>query len=108
MRERRSRFHSRRAASAASKNYMNDQPRQPEHLSDRLKGLPSELENLQLEQLPPNKPSFLLVVILAGVALIIVFIVAIFVLHLDGGRLFNHHQKHATSQLVLPSARQSG
>ena len=78
--------------------------RQPEHLSDRLKGLPHELETLQLEQLPPNKPSFLLVVILFAAALIIIFIVAIFVLHLDRGRLFSHHPKHPTSRLILPSA----
>jgi hypothetical protein len=87
---------------------MSDPTRQPEHLSDRLKGLPDELKNLQLEQSPPNSPSFLLVVLLAGAAIIIIFIVAIFVLHLDGGRLFGHHPKHATSQLVLPSTRQDG
>lgn len=84
---------------------MSEPPRQPEHLSDRLKGLPNELKNLQLEQSPPNSPSFLLVVILSGVALIIIFILAIFVLHLDGGKLFNRHRQHPTSQLVLPSTR---
>jgi hypothetical protein len=84
---------------------MTDRPGQPKHLADRLKGLPHQLENLQLEQVRPNKPSFLLVVILAGVALIILFIVAIFVLHLDAGKLFNHHRTHPASQLVLPSTR---
>lgn len=83
---------------------MTDRPNQPKHLSDRLKALPDQLENLQLEQVRPNKPSFLLVVLLSGVALIILFIVAIFVLHLDGGKLFNHHRQHPTSQLILPSA----
>jgi hypothetical protein len=33
--------------------------------------------------------------------------VAIFVLHLDRGRLFGHHPKHPTSQLILPSATPS-
>ena len=82
---------------------MNDQPRPPEHLSDRLKELPNELENLQLEQVRPNKPNFLLVVLLSAGLLTLLFILAIFFLHLDASKLFKRHPKEPTSQLVLPS-----
>jgi hypothetical protein len=58
---------------------------------------------MQLEQQPPNRPNFLMVVLCAGAAIIVIFIIAIFVLHLDGGRLTRqHYRKHPTSQLVLP------
>jgi len=76
---------------------MKDPKEHSEHLSDRLK-------HIQLEQLPPNKPSFLLVVLLFAATIIIVFIIAIFFLHLDRGRLFHHSTKHSTSQLILPAA----
>ena len=58
---------------------------------------------MQLEQLPPNQPSFLTIVLLFGAALIVILILAIFFLHLDRGHLFRHHRQHPTSQLVLPS-----
>jgi|HubBroStandDraft_5_1064220.scaffolds.fasta_scaffold199020_2 hypothetical protein len=82
---------------------MKDQNDPSERLSDRLKKLPEELEHIQVEQLPPNQPSFLTVVLLFAAALIVIFILAIFVLHLDRGRLFGRHTQHPTSQLILPS-----
>ncbi len=63
---------------------------------------------MKIEQLPPNQPSFLTVVLLFAAALIVICILAIFFLHLDAGRLFRRHPKHPTSQLILPSARQGG
>jgi len=58
---------------------------------------------MQLEQLPPNQPSFLTVVLLFAAAFIVILILAIFFLHLDRGRLFSRHRQHPTSQLILPS-----
>lgn len=79
---------------------MNDQKNHSEHLSDRLK---EDLKHVQLEQLPPNQPSFLTVVLLFAAALIVIFILAIFFLHLDRGKLFHRHPQHPTSQLTLPT-----
>jgi len=86
---------------------MNDQDHQPEKLPDHLKELSAELKEqfTHIEQEPPNKPSFLLVVLLSGVAIIIIFILAIVILHLGGNRFGSHpFRKHPTAQLVLPSA----
>ena len=79
-------------------------PEHPEHLSDRLKHLPEELKHIQLEQLPPNQPSFLTVVLLFAGALIVIFILAMIFLHLDRNKLFQRHPQHPTSRLVLPSS----
>jgi hypothetical protein len=87
---------------------MNEQPDHPKHLSDRLKELPEELKHVQLEQLPPNQPSFLTVVLLFAGALIVLFILAMFFLHLDRNRLFRSHPQHPTSQLVLPTTAAPG
>jgi hypothetical protein len=83
---------------------MSDPPRQPEHLSDRLKEIPEDLKKIQLEQYPPNQPNFLTVVLLFAAALIVIFILAIFFLHLDRGKLFRHLRSQPASQLVLPAA----
>ena len=82
---------------------MNDPDHPSEPLSERVKELPEDLKKIQLEQLPPNQPSFLTVVLLFAAALIVIFIVAIFFLHLDRNKLFRHLRHHPTSQLVLPS-----
>ena len=82
---------------------MTDQHPGPERLSDRLKELPEDLKKIQLEQRPPNQPSFLTVVLVSAAVLIVIFIVAIVVLHLDRGKLFRHSPKHPTSQLILPN-----
>jgi len=56
-----------------------------------------------LEQEPPERPNFFLVVILFGATIIIVFLVAYFVLDWGGTRLVpRHHDKHPSSRLVLP------
>ncbi len=58
---------------------------------------------MDIEQLPPNQPNFLLVVILFGAALVVIFLLAIFFVHFDGKHLtFRHHHANPTSQLVLP------
>jgi hypothetical protein len=84
---------------------MREEQQHPEHLSERLKQVPEFVKEQfgTVEQQPPNKPSFLFVVLLSGAAIIVIFIIAIFVLHLDGGRLTRERShKHPTSQLVLP------
>ncbi|HZQ42399.1 MAG TPA: hypothetical protein VFA99_04070 [Acidobacteriaceae bacterium] len=77
-----------------------------EELHQHLKEIPQHLKEIpyQLEQQPPNKPSFLTVVILSGVAIIILFIIAIIVLHLAHGRLEHPFRGHPSSQLILPAA----
>ena len=82
------------------------EPHHLQELSHRLKeGIPKlEQQFTHLEQEPPNKPNFLLVVILFGAALIVIFLLALLVLHLAGGRFGRHtFRKNPTSQLVLPS-----
>jgi hypothetical protein len=56
-----------------------------------------------LEQEPPERPNFLLVVLLFGATIIVVFVVAYFVLHWRGARIVpKHFNKHPTSRLVMP------
>jgi len=38
---------------------------------------------MEIEQRPPNGPNFLLVVLLFGAAILVIFVIAIFVLHVD-------------------------
>jgi hypothetical protein len=55
---------------------------------------------MNIEQEPPNKPNFLLVLILFGVAILVIFIGAIIVLHSD------HHlvpRAHSTTALAVHS-----
>jgi len=59
---------------------------------------------MNIEQLPPNKPNFGLVVALAMATLLVIFVVAYFTLDWDGKRLVPHHRgAHSTSELVCPS-----
>jgi len=59
---------------------------------------------MNIEELPPNKPNFGLVVALAVATLLIVFVVAYFTLDWDGKRLVPHDfSKHNTSALHLPT-----
>jgi len=61
---------------------------------------------MDLEQLPPNKPNFGLVVVLALATLLFIFVAAYFTLDWDGKRLVPHHRgSHPTSELVLPVGR---
>jgi hypothetical protein len=58
---------------------------------------------MEIEQRPPRQPNFLLVVILASIALIGIFILAYLFIDFNGSHLaFRHHRAHPTSQLVLP------
>ena len=59
---------------------------------------------MKLEQEPPNKPNFLAVVLLAGAAILVIFVVAWIMLRWGGGAHFlnKSHQKAPTSQLILP------
>lgn len=77
-----------------------------EHLSERLKEVPGFLKKQfgTVEQEPPNKPSFLLIVLLFGATIIAVFIVAIIILHSGGAGLTRHSfRKDPTSRLVMPA-----
>ena len=59
---------------------------------------------MDIEQLPPNKPNFLLILILFGVAILVIFVVAYFFVDFDGKHLtFRHHSAHPTSQLIVPT-----
>jgi hypothetical protein len=59
---------------------------------------------MEIEQHAPNKPNFLLVVLLSGAVLVLLFILAYFFIDFDGNHLtFRHHVAHPTSQLLLPN-----
>jgi hypothetical protein len=60
---------------------------------------------MKLEQEPPNKPNFLAVVLMAGAALIVIFIIAWVILRWGGGARFLNktERKVPTSQLILPA-----
>ena len=63
-----------------------------------------KLENIEIEQHPPNKPSFLKVVLLSGAAIIVIFVIAYFVLEWsNSGIVPKHHYKSPTSQLIEPA-----
>lgn len=60
------------------------------------------MARIKLEQEPPNRPKFLMVVLLAGATIIAVFLFAYFVLDWDGGGLLpKRHPRHPSSQVVL-------
>ena len=62
---------------------------------------------MKLEQQPPNKPNFLLVVLISGAAILVLFVIALFVLHVDRRALMHgSFRRVPTSQLVLPGAPQ--
>jgi hypothetical protein len=77
------------------------------HHSDRAKELSKELKQqfTHLEQEPPNRPSFLIVVLLSAVTLIIIFIIAWTILRWAGGARFlnRSHRKVPTAQLIMPA-----
>jgi hypothetical protein len=59
---------------------------------------------MEIEQLPPHKPNFLLILILFGVAILVIFVVAYFFVDFDGKHLtFRHHSAHPTSHLIVPA-----
>jgi hypothetical protein len=58
---------------------------------------------MEIEQLPPKQPNFLLIVILFCVTLLVVLVLAYLFVSFDGKHLtFGRHHAHPTSQLVLP------
>ena len=62
-----------------------------------------------IEQQPPNRPNFMLILVLFGATIIAVFVIAYFVLDWDaGGLLPKRHAKHPSSQLVHHSPDVSG
>jgi hypothetical protein len=59
---------------------------------------------VQIEQYPPNKPNFLLVVLLAGVTLIVVLVLAYFFINFEGGHLhIRHRHANPNAQLSAPA-----
>ncbi len=59
---------------------------------------------MEIEQLPPKQPNFLLIVALSAAALVGFFILAYIFVHFDRRHLgLRHHQAHPTSELVLPT-----
>lgn len=86
---------------------MKDPDHHAEQLPDHLKEFSQELKQqfTHIEQQPPNKPNFLMVVLLSGAAIIGIFILALVVLYLTGGKFGSHSfRKHPTSQLAPNSA----
>ncbi|HTV08301.1 MAG TPA: hypothetical protein VMD97_04570 [Candidatus Aquilonibacter sp.] len=85
---------------------MSDQQHHSEPLSTRVKEeLPEFLEQQfgHFEQHPPHKPSFLTVVLIACAVMLLIFIVALIVLHLRGSDLGHFFRRQPTSQLFLPA-----
>ncbi len=59
---------------------------------------------MQVEQLPPNKPNFLLILILFCVSILVVFLLAWLFVHFNSGHLgLRHSTKEPHSQLSLPA-----
>jgi hypothetical protein len=59
---------------------------------------------MDIEQLPPNKPNFAMVLAVFCVTILVVFLVALLFVRVDGGHLtFRHHRAHPNSQLRLSS-----
>jgi hypothetical protein len=58
---------------------------------------------MEIEQLPPNKPNFLLVVLLAVAFLFVFFVLAYFFVDFEGHHIhIRHHTANPNSELVLP------
>lgn len=57
-----------------------------------------------LEQRPPNKPNFLLILFLFAGGILVIFILAYIFLEVGGSRILpKHHAKEPNSRLVLPA-----
>lgn len=58
---------------------------------------------MQIEQYPPNKPKFLLVVVLAGVTLLLILVLAYFFIDFEGGHIhFRYRHANPNAQLLAP------
>jgi len=63
---------------------------------------------MEIEQTRPNKPNFLLIVILFCATILVIFVLAYFFVDFEGGHLtFKSRRAHPTSQLILPAAPNS-
>lgn len=86
---------------------MKDPNEEKQHLSARIKEeVPVFVEQQfgHIEQEPPNKPSFLFVVLLSAGVFIVLLILGLVVLHLGNGKFGAHaFRRHPTSQLILPT-----
>lgn len=59
---------------------------------------------MEIEQRPPNRPNFLLVVLLFGAAILVVFVLAYVVLHFGNKHVVpDGNNPHPNAALVLPS-----
>jgi NADH:ubiquinone oxidoreductase subunit 6 (subunit J) len=59
---------------------------------------------MNIEQLPPNKPNFLLILYVFCGALVVIFVFALIFLHWDGKHLtFRHTHTQPTSYLSAPA-----
>jgi hypothetical protein len=63
---------------------------------------------MDIEQVNPQKPNFILILALFCVTILAIFVLAYFFIDFEGGHLtFKHHQRHPTSMLVMPSTNAS-
>jgi hypothetical protein len=63
---------------------------------------------MDINDYPPNKPNFGLIVALFCATLLVVFVLAYFFVRIDGNHLtFKHHSPEPHSLLILPNARQT-
>ena len=59
---------------------------------------------MEIEQIKPNKPNFLLIVGLFCATILVMFVLALLFLTFDGSHLrFRHHTQHPTSHLAPPA-----
>ena len=59
---------------------------------------------MEIEQHNPEKPNFLLILILFCASILVIFLLAYLFLRFDGKHLsLRHHDAHPTSHLVLPT-----
>jgi hypothetical protein len=59
---------------------------------------------MDIEQLPPKSPNFLLIVGLFAGAILVIFVLALIFLRVDSGHLaFRNHTAHPTSWLETPA-----
>ena len=59
---------------------------------------------MQIEQYPPNKPNFLLVVLLACAVLLIFFVLAYFFIDFEGGHIkIRRRHVNPNAWLILPA-----
>jgi hypothetical protein len=64
--------------------------------------------DMDIEQVAPNKPNFLLILGLFCGTILVLFVVALLFVRVDAGHLtFRHHSAHPTSYLQLPTSSEA-